>query len=168
MWSRNASATRDSMRHRILILVVVTVAAFTTGVLQPQRTSAASASTTTVGIWYSTWYTKDGAYLWAQGHGVGTSKQFLADVTGDGKADSVVSIAGTGEWWVAPSTGSNFAGYSQWISGHGVGSTWQMFGDVNGDGKADAVTYHTSPDCRGCWYRAVARPGRFEAIDGPL
>ncbi len=36
---------------------------------------------------------------WA--HGIGTDTQFLADVTGDGRADAVVFVKATGDWYVA-------------------------------------------------------------------
>lgn len=80
------------------------------------------------------------------GFGVGSSKQFVADVTGDGRADAVTFDAATGDWWVAPVTqaADMFTVPSRWIHGHGVGSTNQMLADVNGDGKADATAFFSN------------------------
>ena len=78
---------------------------------------------------------------WITGHGAGSSNQFLADVNGDGKADSIVYFAGDGSWYVALSNGSGFNGYTRWITGHGAGSSNQFLADVNGDGKADSIVY---------------------------
>ncbi|MDB4929291.1 MAG: Hemolysin-type calcium-binding protein [Myxococcaceae bacterium] len=102
-----------------------------------------------VGIWYSTWYAQLGHYLWIRGHGVGSDRQLLADVNGDGRADAVVYVAGTGSWYAALSHGDGFGGYSLWIRGHGIGSNRQYLADVNGDGRADAVAYFANS---GTWY----------------
>ncbi len=95
------------------------------------------------GIWYSTWYVREGAYIWHSGHGSGSQQQFLADVNGDGKDDAVVyfSSMSSGSWYVALSNGDGFNNYSVWKTGFGSGSLSQMLADVNGDGKADAITY---------------------------
>ncbi len=95
------------------------------------------------GIWYSTWYIREGAHIWHTGHGSGSNRQFLADVNGDGKDDAVVyfSSMSSGSWYVALSNGDGFNGYSVWKTGFGSGSSAQMLADVDGDGKADAITY---------------------------
>ena len=97
------------------------------------------------------------------GYGCSTSSspkgnQFLADVTGDGRADSVIFFASTGDWYVAPSLGSSFGGYTRWISGHGVGSGTQLLADVTGDGRADSVIFFAST---GDWYVAPSLGSSF-------
>jgi len=47
---------------------------------------------------------------------------FVADVTGDGKADKVLWFRGTGNWYVAASSGGGFWPLNLWVSGHGAGS----------------------------------------------
>jgi hypothetical protein len=87
---------------------------------------------------------------WKTGHGAGSTRQFVADVTGDGKADAVAYWSSNGWWYVAPSTGSSFGGASQWSTGQITSSTNQMLGDVTGDGKADAIA-GVFPS-NGTWY----------------
>jgi hypothetical protein len=111
-----------------------------------------------VGIWFSAWYRKSPHWLWIRGHGSGSSKQFVADVNGDGKADSVVYFAASGSWYAAMSNGDGFGGWWLWASGHGVGSTNQMLEDVNGDGRADAVAYFAGS---GSWYAALSHGAGF-------
>ena len=65
----------------------------------------------TVGIWYSTWYSNYGKYIWTESHGVGSSNQFLGDMNGDGKDDAIVYFSGTGSWNVALSDGISYSGY---------------------------------------------------------
>jgi hypothetical protein len=100
---------------------------------------------------------------WISGFGIGSSKQLLADVTGDGKADVVTFDINTGDWWVAPSSGSSFTTPSRWVHGHGVGSSNQFLADISGDGKADAVLFfNTVPGvcqtfvCSGSWWAATS------------
>ncbi len=107
------------------------------------------------GIWYSTWYVRNGAYLWHRGHGGGSSNQFLGDVNGDGKDDAVVFFSG-GDWYVALSNGDGFNNYNQWTSGHGSGSENQFLGDVDGDGLDDAIIYND-----GSWYVALSYGNGF-------
>ncbi len=67
-----------------------------------------------------------------------TQRHFFADVTGDGKADSIY-VQDNGTVYVAPSTGSSFGTWTPWIqAGNGDASRY-FFVDVNGDGKADLV-----------------------------
>lgn len=96
--------------------------------------------------------------IWRTGHGVGSNRQFWADVNHDGKADAVVWFAGSGSWYVALSTGSSYGSYSLWRSGHGVGSTNQFLADVNQDGRADAVAFFYSS---GSWYVALSTGTSF-------
>jgi len=113
---------------------------------------AAAASDRRTGIWYSTYYSNDGTYLWRTGHGQGSSAQFLADVNHDGRADAVVYFANDGAWYAAISNGSGFAPYSLWRTGFGVGSARQFLADVNHDGNADAVAFFSN----GSWYVALS------------
>lgn len=98
---------------------------------------------------------------WIHGFGVGSTRQFLADVTGDGRADAITFDAGSGDWWVAPAaiTNDTFAAPSRWTSGHGVGSTNQMLGDINGDGMADAVVFFSN----GSWWATKSNGTIFTA-----
>jgi hypothetical protein len=61
----------------------------------------------------------------------------VGDFNGDGKADIIGRVAGTGKWWVALSTGSSFITtlWTNWSSA----VTWvdAQVGDFNGDGKSD-------------------------------
>ncbi len=102
---------------------------------------------------------------WMSGHGIGSSKQFLGDVNGDGKADAAVFFGSgglAGNWYTALSTGGSFGPYyGQWMSGHGIGSSNQFIADVNGDGKADAVVFFGSSGLAGNWYVALSNGGAF-------
>ena len=108
---------------------------------------------------------------WATGHGVGSTWQGLADVSGDGFADAVVYFGAgglAGNWYVATSNGGGFNNYGQWAAGHGVGSTWQGLGDVDGNGAADALVWFPEgpPACSvekssGKWYAAPSSGGGF-------
>src|SRR4051794_25156021 len=125
--------------------------------------AASAAHAQLTGIWYSTWYSHKGNYVWIQGHGWNSGRQFLADVTGDGKADAVVFFPQDGCWYVAESTGSYFGGVplQKWICGHGVGSENQFVSDVTGDGKADAVVFEGS---NGCWHVADSTGSYFGGV----
>lgn len=93
------------------------------------------------------------------GLGVGSTRQFLADVSGDGKADAVVWNDHTGDWWVSNSDGVHFAtGPNRWAAGVGFGSTDQFLTDVSGDGKADAVFAFPAGSSRygGQWWVATS------------
>jgi len=71
--------------------------------------------------------------------------RFVADVSGDGKADFVGF--GDGGIWVAVSNGTGFNSATQWTKGFGYNAFWRcehhprFLGDVNGDGKMDAVGF---------------------------
>jgi len=118
------------------------------------------------GIWFvslstgSSFSTENIKYenSWIKGHGIGSNAQFVADVTGDGKADSLVFFGQNGQWYVAQSTGRSFAAFRRWIDGHGVGSTGQFLGDVDGDGKADSLVFF---DEYGSWYTALSNGNSF-------
>ncbi len=99
--------------------------------------------------------------FWIKGHGIGSSNQLLADVTGDGKADSIVYFGQFGRWYVSPSSGNGFQRFDQWIDGHGIGSNSQFLGDVNGDYRADAVVFF---DQFGSWYSALSRANSFNSF----
>lgn len=84
---------------------------------------------------------------WAQGFGTGAPDReriFVADVTGDGKADVLIHDRVSGGWWIGRSTGAGFA-VEPWASGFGTGSAEreQVFVvDVTGDGRADVVIHN--------------------------
>jgi hypothetical protein len=86
---------------------------------------------------------------WASGQGVGSHKQFLADVTGDEKADLVLFWKSSGTWYVLPSNGTTFDPPQLWSNGHGADSTDQVVADFNGDLKADFGFYYIQ---NGSWY----------------
>ena len=97
------------------------------------------------------------------GFGCGSNEQFVADVTGDHKADAVVffndygSPGFRGSWYVAKSTGANFyGGESNWINEFGQGSGKRFLGDVTGDGAADVITYTDNSITHGNWWVAQA------------
>ena len=94
---------------------------------------------------------------WTEGHGASSNNQLLSDVTGDGRADAVVFFNDStpgGSWWVAPSTGTGFAGYTKWTEGHGASSNNQLLSDVTGDGRADAVVFFNDSTPGGSWWVA--------------
>ncbi len=65
----------------------------------------------------------------------GTQGNFFADVTGDGRADAIVS---SGLIHVKPRGTSTFGAAEQWSSGF-TGTYGTYFADVDGDDKADAL-----------------------------
>jgi hypothetical protein len=76
---------------------------------------------------------------WMVGLGLGSRRQFLADVDGNGRADAVAEHA-NGDWWVALAGASSFQPIQHWgtaLSG-GAGDI-ALCADVNGDGAADAI-----------------------------
>ncbi|NQU42249.1 hypothetical protein HQ520_03120 [bacterium] len=74
--------------------------------------------------------------------------RFLADVTGDGRAD----LVGFGDRGVAvaPSTGSAFAPLTRWTEGFGYEAGWlvdrhpRFLADVNGDARCDLIGFGDS------------------------
>jgi hypothetical protein len=84
----------------------------------------------------------DAPTVWAAGYGAGSTDQFLADVSGDGKADAVVYSGGT--WTVRASNGSGFLFPGNWRTGFGSGSSARFLGDATGDGTADAIVFNSS------------------------
>ncbi len=98
---------------------------------------------------------------WIKGHGIGSSNQLLADVTGDGKADAIVYFGQFGRWYASASTGSSFQRFSQWIDQHGINSNNQFLGDVNGDNRADAIVFFEQ---FGSWYVAPSNANSFSSF----
>lgn len=95
---------------------------------------------------------------WINGHGVGSNRQFAADVNGDFRTDAVVWFAGDGSWYVSLSTGSRYLPFTRWALGHGIGSTNQFLADVNVDGRADAVVFF---EAWGGWYVSLSTGSSF-------
>ncbi|KKT04247.1 MAG: Peptidase m23 [Parcubacteria group bacterium GW2011_GWA2_43_17] len=124
------------------------------------------------GDWYvapSTGTGFDAYSLWKSGFGGNyASKQFVKDVDGDGKADSVVYYGSAGDWYAALSTGSSFGAYSLWKGGFGQNSTDQLLADVTnaggtyGDNKADAIVFYDGAG-QGQWYVAPSTGTGFSA-----
>jgi FG-GAP-like repeat len=81
---------------------------------------------------------------------------FLADVTGDGRADLVaVNYAGsTGSTWVmAANPGGGFGAPTLWSNQPFSGSYAMFIGDIDGDGRADlvALNYNSSSNTGSTW-----------------
>jgi hypothetical protein len=104
---------------------------------------------------------------WSAGHGYMSDNQFVADVTGDGKADAIVFFNGInpngGNWYVATSNGIKCNNYTQWSTGHGYGSNRQFIADVDNDKLADAIVYFDTTQPNGDkWYVAISKADRFD------
>lgn len=102
---------------------------------------------------------------WAFQMGVGSKRQFLDDVDGDGKADIVMffdTTSNPGKWYVAYSTPGQykFTYQGQWATGIGIGSQNQFLSDVNRDGKADIAMFFNTPANPGEWYVAFSTPAQ--------
>lgn len=102
----------------------------------------------------------DALVPWLRGSAAGASRQLLADVTGDGKADAVAFFSASGSWRVATSTGSAFSAHAEWKSGHGAGSAAQLLADVTGDKRADAVAFFAAT---GNWWVAPSSGSAFSS-----
>ena len=93
---------------------------------------------------------------------ISPTRLFLGDVTGDGRDDAIAYFEGSGDWYVAPSTGTSFASLAPnwvpWITMFGLGPSRQFVADVNGDGRDDAVVMYPST---GDWYVAPSTGGTF-------
>ena len=74
---------------------------------------------------------------WGQGVHYGTRGTHFADVTGDGRADSI-AVDNDGVI-VRRSTGAGFAQASNWTGGPYYAGRGNYFADVTGDGRADAI-----------------------------
>ena len=91
---------------------------------------------------------------WAAGLGIGSSDQFLTDVSGDGKVDAVFAFPlGSsrygGQWWVANGSHDDFKGANLWSTGFGNGVAKVMFKDVYHSNNADMITFDGNT---GDWY----------------
>lgn len=79
---------------------------------------------------------------------------YLADVTGDGRADGVA--VNEGDIWVAPSNGATLDAPQRWMAGAFYGGRGTFFADVNGDGRADGVAVNGDS----VWVALSTRPLR--------
>lgn len=110
-------------------------------------TFSVGAGTTTSGTWsvgLSTGTAFGALSTWKTGFGGNTTRQFLADTTGDGKADAAYFAAWDGSWYTTPSTGTAFGTAALWTTTHGIGSNRQLVADGNGDGFAEPYVYFTA------------------------
>ena len=83
---------------------------------------------------------------WTDNPYFGSRGTFFADVTGDGKADAIVSnesgIA------VRASSGIYFGQRGNWTDNKVSGNKGTFFADVDGDGKADLITVNVNSEVR--------------------
>jgi hypothetical protein len=108
----------------------------------------------TAGAWYvadanAAGTAFDDYILWITGHGFGSERQLLGDVTGDGKADAAVFFPfnyydGSSNWYVAKAnaSGTGFEDYTLWSSNPPFFFFYPnsvLLGDATGDGKADVA-----------------------------
>jgi hypothetical protein len=80
---------------------------------------------------------------WAAGFSIPRVEEetFVADFTGDGKADSAIHDRRSGDWWVGVSGGKGLV-WHQWASGFGNRTEEETFvADFTGDGKADVAIH---------------------------
>ena len=92
----------------------------------------------------------------------GADYTFLADATGDGRADLIAIFAASGSISVAPAlsgTGTaSFGPLLPWHAGTATRASRYLFADVTGDGKADAVAFHAAS---GNWLIAASTGTAF-------
>ncbi|MCR8843769.1 hypothetical protein NQ117_08720 [Paenibacillus sp. SC116] len=67
-------------------------------------------------------YDTNGNLVSLQAAVAASDNQFIEDMNGDVKADSILYYSKDGAWYVSLSTGTQFKPYSKWLDGHGVGS----------------------------------------------
>lgn len=109
------------------------------------------------GIYYTTIFAKQGAYMRLAGFGLNASNFFLKDVNNDGK-DDAVAYYNNGDWYVAISNGTHFLGPKKFLSYSVSSSVISLMGDVNGDGKQDAVYFNPST---GAWHAGLSKDTAF-------
>ncbi|HEY0829200.1 MAG TPA: discoidin domain-containing protein [Bacilli bacterium] len=145
------------MKKCWISMVVTILMAVSISVATPRVDSAETS--TTVGIWYSTWYSQKPAVntTWITSFGSSTN-QLLGDVNGDGKDDAITFGSSTGTWNTALSNGNGFGTPAAWITAHGTGSNNQFLADANGDGKKDAIAYNGTT---GTWIVALSNGNGF-------
>ncbi len=78
------------------------------------------------------------------------------DYDGDGKTDIAIYHAGTGAWWIIPSSGTEAYG----VGWGGSGFT-PVPGDYDGDGKTDVAIYQGSD---GGWLIIYSSDGSYYGI----
>ncbi|WP_144127294.1 DUF2961 domain-containing protein [Catellatospora sichuanensis] len=79
---------------------------------------------------------------WHDFFAVGTEVPAVGDVDGDGRADIVTfTRGGTGDVYVALSTGTGFGPGIKWHDTFAFGTETPALGDVDGDGRDDIVTF---------------------------
>jgi hypothetical protein len=84
---------------------------------------------------------------------------FVADFTGDGRADIAIHDWTTGDWYIGRSTGDHLA-VERWASGFGNRPDAEevLIGDFTGDGKADIAIHDTQS---GAWFVGVSTGSSF-------
>jgi hypothetical protein len=119
------------------------------------------------GDWYVAVSTGSGFEISPWGTGFGnrgpnTEEVFVADFTGDGRADVAVHDLASGDWFVGRSTGAGFA-VERWITS--LGNRGQAFesafvAEFGGHGRADVAVHGRD---RGDWF--VGRSRRRTLVD---
>ena len=96
-----------------------------------------------------------GETIWATGQGTGgyANKHWIGDFNGDG-IDDKLQLVGTGDWWVALSSGTSFNGEVRWAQNQDAGATKYFVGDFNGDGMDDVLSYRQTG---GVWKLSLAQ-----------
>ncbi len=108
-----------------------------------------------VGAWWVGRSTGSGLVLelWATGFGTRPSveRAYVADFTGDGRADVAIHDTSTGQWWVGRSTGRSF-GLEAWaaqLGNRGDRAERVVVADFTGDGRADVAIHDRAS---GTWW----------------